>query len=415
MTENKSLRFYDTSSALLLQEKIFDDYFYISYCTLLELENIKTSARKDQDIKAKARNLTRLLRNNKGNYKVVHYGRRDVKRRKLEFSNDNIIVAGAYRLSRKSRSTQVLFYTDDIACENIASELFGLCTKSAKDELVVDDYYTGYKEVVMTELELDLVYQNLDNNFCNCLINEYLVVRNRDGGCMDILRWTSQGFMGVYTKPLYSKMLGGKIYAKDIYQRAVIDSIINNPITAISGGAGSGKSLLALAAALKFVENGRYSRLVILFNPTQTRGAQEMGYYGGDMIEKALQSNIGNILTSKLGDRYAVDMLIEQGKLKLVPMSDCRGFEVRPDEVLWISECQNTSVDLLKLCLSRVSEGSKTIIEGDYLSQVDSYAFENTKNGMKRAINVLKGEDIFGYVQLQNVYRSKIANLINKM
>mgnify|MGYP000932170630 FL=1 len=73
------------------------------------------------------------------------------------------------------------------------------------------------------------------------------------------------------------------------------------------------------------------------------------------------------------------------------------------------------SIELMKICLSRCSQNAKIIIEGDYNSQVDNYAFENNNNGMKRAIEVLKGENIFGYVELQNVWRLKIASLVEKL
>ena len=98
-----------------------------------------------------------------------------------------------------------------------------------------------------------------------------------------------------------------------------------------------------------------------MFNPTKTRGASDMGYYGGDFIDKAMQNSIGQILTTKFGDRYAVDLLLSQNKLKLVSMADCRGMEISDSEILWITESQNTSIDLIKLCLSRVSSGAKRV------------------------------------------------------
>jgi predicted ribonuclease YlaK len=58
-----------------------------------------------------------------------------------------------------------------------------------------------------------------------------------------------------------------------------------------------------------------------------------------------------------------------------------------------------------------VSSGAKIIIEGDYMAQVDSYMFEGHNNGLKRVIDVFRGHPEFGYVQLQNVWRSKIAEL----
>lgn len=127
-----------------------------------------------------------------------------------------------------------------------------------------------------------------------------------------------------------------------------------------------------------------------------------------------MQNSIGQILTTKFGDRLAVDILIQQEKIKLVSMADARGMEIKDNEILYITECQNTSSDLLKLCLSRASAGCKIIIEGDYNTQVDSFAFNGNKNGMKRAIEVLKGESIFGYIELQNVWRSRLAELVDK-
>ena len=136
-----------------------------------------------------------------------------------------------------------------------------------------------------------------------------------------------------------------------------------------------------------------------------------MGYYSGDSLSKSLQNSIGQVLVTKFGDPYIIDYLIQQDKLRLVSMADARGMEIRDNEILWITECQNTSIDLIKLCLTRVSDEAKIIIEGDYTSQVDSFVFEGTNNGLKRVIEIFAGHEEFGYVQLQNIWRSKIAEL----
>lgn len=106
---------------------------------------------------------------------------------------------------------------------------------------------------------------------------------------------------------------------------------------------------------------------------------------------------------------------MQQDRIRLVSMADIRGMEVRDNEILYITECQNTSIDLLKLCLSRASSGCKIIIEGDYDSQVDSYLFDGASNGLKKIIDSLKGDELFGAVKLPNVWRSKIAALVDKI
>ena len=239
-------------------------------------------------------------------------------------------------------------------------------------------------------------YSNIDSNTFDCVKNEYLIVRKSDGEVVDILRWTGECFKKVCNKTIKSTFFGDKIKPKDAFQSCAIDSILNNTITAISGKAGSGKSLISLVTIMNLIESGKYDRVVIMFNPTKARGASDMGYYSGDSVEKAMQNSIGSILTTKFGDRFAVDMLIQQDKIRLVSMADIRGMEVRDNEILYITECQNTSVELLKLCLSRASSGCKIVIEGDFDAQIDSYLFDGSSNGMKRAVDVLKGEEEFG-------------------
>ena len=148
-----------------------------------------------------------------------------------------------------------------------------------------------------------------------------------------------------------------------------------------------------------------------MFNPSKARGTSDLGAYKGSFIDKAMQNSIGNILNTKFGDRYIVDSLLQKEKLKLVSMADCRGMEIKDSEILWITEAENTTVDLIRLCLSRASSGAKIIIEGDYEYQTDSYLFDGNNNGLRRVIHKLKGHEEFGCVQLQNVWRSKIAEL----
>ena len=221
--------------------------------------------------------------------------------------------------------------------------------------------------------------------------------------------------ISLFIKRLLSLSTFEKLKAKDIYQSCVIDSIMNNQFTAISGKAGSGKSLLSLMSVMNLIKRGEYDRVIVMFNPTKTRGATDMGFYGGDANKKAMQNSIGNILTTKFGDRSAVDYLLNDEKLRLVSIADCRGMEIKDREILYISEAQNTSVDLIKLCLTRVSEKAKVIIEGDFDTQVDARIFEGSNNGLKRVVEVFRGEPEFGYIKLQNIYRSRIAELCEKL
>lgn len=405
--------FFDTNALLNLQDKAFMESFIISQKTLEEIENIKSSAKKDSEIKYKARIVARLLDENDGTYEVVPVNK-DVldiiNTFYLEETPDNIILASAYY---KNNETPVLVVSDDVNVKFISRNIFGLKTKGINDiNLVNVEEYTGFKEVVMTESELESFYANSDKNTYDLLINQYLIILDKNGETLDAFRWSGEKYETLYKKQINTNWFD-KIKPKDIYQVCAIDSLMNTTVTAISGGAGSGKSLLSLMAAMSLIENSKtnYERIVVMFNPTKAKGASELGFYSGDFTEKAMQNSIGQVLTTKFGDRLAVDLLISQNKLKLVSMADCRGMEISDREILWITEAQNTSSDLIKLCLSRVSSGAKVFVEGDYNSQVDSYLFDGSDNGLKHLIDVFKNHEEFGYVQLQNVWRSKIAEL----
>lgn len=405
-------KFYDTNAILDLQDKMFEDDFCISSISLQEMENIKTSGRKDEETKYKARKALHLLDENKDKYEVVIYTiamESYIAEKQLEVTPDTKIIAScAFSRGLLQQDTDFVFVTNDIACKMIASKIFGLEVESVGENKL--DNYKGFVEKSLSEEDMAYFYEHNSENIFGLFINQYLILKDGKNEIVDAYRWN-----GAQHEPLFKRNIQSlyfdKLKSKDIYQSCAIDSLMNCTITAITGKAGSGKSLLALMSAMYLIEKGKYDRIVVMFNPTKTRGASDMGFYGGDFIDKAMQNSIGQILTTKFGDRYAVDLLLSQNKLKLVSMADCRGMEISDSEILWITESQNTSIDLIKLCLSRVSSGAKVFIEGDYLSQVDSNAFDGNNNGLKRMIDVFKGHEEFGYVQLQNVWRSKIAEL----
>ena len=404
--------FYDTNAVLDLQDRIFDTKFYLSSVTLEELEKIKTSSRHDEAVKYKARKILHLLDEKSDEYKVVIYTtamENIINEKNIEVSPDTKIISCCmFSKGLLPKGEEFVFVTNDIACKMIASKIFGLNVESIIDEK--NNEYKGFVEKSLSDEEMAYFYENQSKNIFNLLINQYIILKNNKDEIIDTYRWSGETYEPLFKKNIQS-LYFDKLKSKDIYQSCAIDSLMNCTITAITGKAGSGKSLLSLMTAMYLIEKGKYDRIVVMFNPTKTRGASDMGYYGGDFIDKAMQNSIGQILTTKFGDRLAVDLLMSQNKLKLVSMADCRGMEISDNEILWITEGQNTSIDLIKLCLSRVSSGAKVFIEGDYLSQVDSYAFNGDNNGLKRMIDVFKGHEEFGYIQLQNVWRSKVAEL----
>ena len=406
--------FYDTSSLLVAQEKAFVEPFCLSSTTVAELEHIKTDPNKSVELKYKARCLVRLLDEHRDMYTITISNsavEREIEQKyRMPLTNDNRILACA----ACCKNVDVV-YSEDLCMRLIGRGVFGLnmCALPHEEDDVV---YTGYKQVVMSDSEYTTFVNMPCCNVFNCAVNEYVICySDMDSAVRDCFRWTGEQFVPAYNKQLKSLTMGDKIKPKDEFQRCAIDSLVNNTITVLSGKAGSGKSMLALSAAMYLIDSHKYEKLVVLFNPTSTRGAAKMGYYTGNAIEKAKQTSIGHILNSKFGDPIVVDNLLATGRLRLISMADARGCEIDDDSILWITEAQNTTPDLLKLCLQRCSSGCKVFLEGDYRAQVDDAMFTGGNNGLKRVIDTFAGDSLFGYIDLPNVWRSRIAELAEKL
>lgn len=312
--------------------------------------------------------------------------------------------------------------TNDILLE-IKAKMFDIPYVSLLDQQGEEFDYKGYREIVLSEEGLTGLYQNLDQNEFDLLVNEYLIVRGDHGGVLDIFKWT-----GEYLSPLprnkkgeidlsFKSSMFGKFVPKDEYQTIAVDSIMSNDITQIRGPAGSGKSKIALEAAWALIERKTkpFDKLVIFVNPTPARNAQELGFYKGDRIDKIMQTSVGAMLKSKFGDEAEIERLIDEGILEILPFVDIRGYETGDKRtILWILEAQNLTADLIKLGLQRASENTKIIIDGDYHQQVDKEIYM-IENGMKRVSKVFRGESVYGEVELKNIYRSRVAQIADKI
>lgn len=282
------------------------------------------------------------------------------------------------------------------------------------------DEYKGFKEVLVNKFEMNEVYQNLEYNKYDLLVNQYVVfVDEHTKEEVDIMKWNGK-YLSPITQNVNKKIRYGHLAylsnfeARDSYQTMAVESIRNNQVTMIRGRAGTGKSLITLSMAMHLMDEEGY-KLVIFCNPTPSKNAQELGFRKGDTYEKLMQSSIGAMLKSKFGGEDAILHLINEEKLEILPFVDLRGYDTgEQNTIVWISEAQNLTVDLLKLGLQRITENAKVVIDGDEKTQLDKEIY-NSNNGMRRASEVLRGTDLYGEVELQNVWRSRLADLVEVM
>lgn len=323
-------------------------------------------------------------------------------------------------------------YVDNILIQVCVENEYGIITN---DKLLRDKAKLYNIEVIRPNIKKDYVehkgfkiidtneiahIENLINEYTNSydlMVNEYAVINDDNGELLDIVKWT--GYKTVSLKDDKGK-LGqsitsshfGTISPKDEFQVMAIDSILSNQVTVLRGSAGSGKSLLALHTAWQLVEREGY-KLVIFVNSEPTKDSVELGYYKGDKLSKILQST--PTLESKFGDEFVIQQFIEEGKLELHTFSHLRGYDTGDNKVIcWCVESQNLTIEHMRLGGQRLGLNTKWLIDGDFNTQIDNTVYERS-NGMKRLSEVLRGVDLYGEIELQNVWRSRLAELLQKM
>lgn len=401
-------------------EAAFDEPFYISVCTLNELENIKTNHNKDDSVRYKARQMAKLLDQHRddGSYTLEYDMMQLVSADEIiqgypvaPETTDTKICEAANRVNNKRRIT---FCTDDICCKLIAHDIFNLSVCSTPD-ILSPDHYTGYKEVSPSPEDHAILYEHPDENIFCLIPNQYLIVHSDDA--VDLFRWTGETHAKVDYKS-FKTMMFDTVKAKngDVYQKLAFDSLANNKITMLHGPAGTGKSYIAMAYMFKLLESHKIDKIIVFTNPCATTGAAKLGFYPGTRDEKLLDSQIGNMLGAKLGDKMMLERMLNENKIQLLPFSDIRGFDTTGMNcAVYITEAQNLDIEMMRLALQRIGEDCIAIIDGDYEAQVDMAAYSGSNNGMRRLSEVFRGSDFYGEVKLQNIYRSRIAALAQEM
>lgn len=412
------IKFYDTSSLLLAGEDILsEEEFRISSITIQELENIKTSSFRDQETKYAARQALNMIEQCQNKCTIVHHSpcrEKDITSQSLEVTNDTKILSDVLAYD----PAQVVFVTNDLALKHLAQSFFQLKVESYRPR---EEDYTGFFDVRCSPEEQEQFYNNEsseDHNKRNTFAlykNQYLILRNETGEIIDLLKWDGEEHKYLNAKPFKSKWFG-TIAPKDIYQKMAFDSLRNNQLTMLKGPPGSGKSIVAISYLMNRLESHNIDKIVIFCNPVATINSAKLGFYPGDKNSKLIDSQIGNFLCSKLGGRTGVEQLINSEKLLLLPFADLRGYDTTGMNAgIYVTEAQNLDKTLIKLALQRIGEDCICILDGDNETQVDLRAYDGTQNGMKRVSEIFRGQDIYGEVKLQTIFRSKIADIANKI
>ena len=415
---------FDTNILLNFKPSYFDNLeekFYLSSITINELEEIKSSGKKDEETKYNARKILHWLEDNKDKYEIIvfHNDFYDIiDAYNLPKTIDSSIIATAYQFYKNVNleypKDSRYFVTDDLACRAIARSIGIPVYDLGNTE---EEEYTGYKIIKMEEEELSEFYSTVfpqNENKYQLLTNEYLLIES-DNKIIDKYKWNGEVYEAIPFIKFESETFGKIVPFKgDVFQQIAMDSLSHHQVTLLGGPAGSGKTFLALGYLFSLLERNKIDRIVIFVNPMGARNAAKLGFYKGTVREKVLSTQVGHVLASKIGSLYEVERLLDSEVLQIIPVVDARGYEVPPHSGVYVLESQNLTSDLLRLILQRTGEDSKVIVDGDRLEQLDSDIYFKD-NGMEKMSKVFRGNELFGQVDLKNIYRSKIASLAQQM
>ncbi|MFM7253040.1 MAG: PhoH family protein [Ilumatobacteraceae bacterium] len=207
--------------------------------------------------------------------------------------------------------------------------------------------------------------------------------------------------------------------ARSKEQRFALDLLLdpNVSIVALDGRAGTGKTLLAIAAGLEqVVEQRRYERLAV-YRPLVPVGRADVGFLPGGLDEKLdpWMSAIHDAIVALTDQRSSndaqrlVDELVNRGQLSLESVTFLRGRSLHRQMVV-VDEAQNLEPTTLKTVLTRIGEGTKVVFTGD-TSQIDAPYLGESNNALAVLIQAFGGQSCFGHVTLTSCERSTVASL----
>lgn len=338
-----------------------------------------------------------------------------------ERKNDHLILDVALLLQRENPKLKVVMVTKDINLR-IKAKALDITAEDYKTGKVNQQkmFYTGTSLIEDVDSEvIRKIYQDGKSRKTTAL------GKNKSNNHFYILKNHASSALGFYSEKAgtISRVDKGYFYGikpKNAEQAFALHAIMNPDIklVTISGMAGTGKTLIALAGSLEQKNNFHQ---IILARPIIPLSNRDIGFLPGsaeDKVNPYMQPLWDNLkfIKSQFGEnekkRKAIEEMEEEGKIQITPLAFIRGRSLS-NVIFIVDEAQNLTPHEVKTIITRAGENSKIILTGD-IRQIDTPYLDEQSNGLSYVIDRLKGNDLYAHITLEKGERSELANLANE-
>jgi len=336
---------------------------------------------------------------------------------------DNMILRIAYGLSTKGET--VIFVSKDINARIKADALGLQAVDFEKQKVNLDELYSGYSEIETTADIVDSFFKNeiLEAPGIGRYPNEFVLLKDKDNEKHSALARVVKAGTLKHLSSIHDRVWN--IQSRNKEQRLAVELLMDPEIMIVTlvGQAGTGKTLLALAAALQAtLTNHQYDRILVS-RPIIPMG-KDIGYLPGGKEEKLshwMQPIFDNLTylmrngtdddnsskKKKLSTQEKIHRLLSENTIGLEALTYIRGRSI-PRQYVIVDEAQNLTPHEVKTIISRSGEGTKMVLTGDPY-QIDNPYLDASSNGMIYAAERLKEQPIHGHITLKKSERSNLA------
>ena len=340
-----------------------------------------------------------------------------------EDTPDHRILSVAYNLAQKKGKDHVIVVSKDINLRMKARSV-GLIAKDYETGKIknIEELYKGRRLIENIPDEIvDHIYEKgaiglgkigLD---LKPMPNEYFILRNGNKGVLVTYIDKFKTLRHIEKKEAYG------IMPRNAEQTFSLDALTNNDIrlVTVSGKAGTGKTLMALAAAL---QTQKKYKQILLARPIVPLANKDIGFLPGDVDSKIgpymqpLYDNLG-VIKHQFDDNApefeAINRMLNSGQLQIMPLAYIRGRTLARSYFI-VDEAQNLTPHEVKTIITRAGEGTKIVLTGDPY-QIDTPYLDSRSNGLTYLIDKMKGQSIYAHITLEKGERSELAELASDL